>query len=257
MSTNSLNSAAVGMKTHQTQIDTIANNIANVNTSGFKRSRIDLKDAAYTQMVSASPESNQNNLLSGNSVLPAAVTRDFSPGALVETNRNMDVAIQSNSFLAVENSSGEQQYSRSGNLFARDSQGVRYLANANGDFILDRNGNRIRINFPPEQIEISPKGEVSDGKNEPIATLAVYKFENPAGLNQLGNNSFSASALSGQPLLAGLNDNTVKSGFLESSNVDLVNEMTQLIKSQRAYTFLSRAVTTADNIKATENDIRR
>jgi len=254
---NSLNTAAAGMKTQQAQIDTIANNIANVNTTGFKKSRIDVNAASYSTMISSSLDSNSKNLQKGSGAIAANQTKDFSQGMSVHTGRNLDIAIEGNGFIALENDQGNQEYTKSGIISIRSAEGVKYLANPNGDFVLDRNGNRIRVNFPPEQIVISSKGEVSDGANESFAQIAIYNFENISGLSESGAGKYSPTVFSGQPILAAVNDSVIKSGYLESSNSNLIEEMSQLIKSQRAYTFLSRAITTADNIKSIENDIRR
>ncbi len=254
---NSLSTAAVGMKTQQAQIDTIANNIANVNTVGFKKSRIDINDATYTTMVSASLDSNDNNLQKGSGAIVANQTKDFSQGMSIHTGRNLDIAIEGNGFIAIEDNQGNQEYTKTGIISIKSEEGVKYLANNNGDFVLDRNGNKIRVNFPTEQLIISSKGEVSDGVNESFAQIAVYNFENISGLSESGAGKYSPTVFSGQPILAAINDSVIKSGYLESSNSNLTEEMSQLIKSQRAYTFLSRAVTTADNMKSIENDIRR
>lgn len=254
---NSLNTAALGMNAQQKQIDTIANNIANVNTNGFKKSRIYMSETSYVSMVSASEKSNSNNMQKGHGVVAAGQTKDFSEGNLVSTGRNLDIVLRESSFIAVENNQGNQEYSKGGAISVTSVDGVKYLANPNGDFILDRNGNRIRVNFPPEQIVINSKGQISKTDGETFAQMAIFNFSNPNGLSEAGSGKYNATLASGQPILAGVNDHVIQSGYLESSNVSITEEMTQLIKAQRAYTFLSRAVTTADNIKSVENDLRR
>lgn len=252
----SLNTAAIGMRTQQSKIDTIANNIANVNTAGYKKSRIDLKDSTYSQL-NVREEATNNNLLVGSGAIIAGQTKFMEQGTIVPTEINTDLAISGDGFFALENLNGEIEYTRHGALKTMRVEGVNYLVDSTGNFVLDRNGNRIKVNFPTEQIMINSLGEISDGENDSIAQIALYNFENAAGLNQIGSNKYSPSLSSGLPLLAPQQEQNIINGHLEMSNVDLTEEMTQLMQAQRAYTFLSRAITTTDNMKSIENDIRR
>ncbi len=255
----SLYSAVNGLKTQQSNIDTIANNIANINTSAYKKSRINLKDAVYSELIDPSAAGSSANLQLGYGVLVAGQSKYFEQGFLDQTNRNLDIAIQGDGFFAVEGADKQVAYTRNGSFSTKTVDGSNYLATMSGDFVLDKNGNRIKCNFPIEQISVNSKGELANNKtpNELIATLGIYNFTNPLGLESLGATSYLATDSSGAPITGLNNSSKILQGYIENSNVDLSEEMTQLMEAQKAYTFLSRAISTADQMKSIENDIRK
>lgn len=253
----SLYSAATGMRAQQQNIDTIANNIANVNTNGYKKSRVDFEDAVYSEMNDPSGDTKDKNLQLGHGMIAAGQTKSFSQGIMQDTGVNTDTAIQGEGFYAVEDiKSGSTFFTRVGSFNFRDVEGTNYLATVNGDFVLDQSGNRIKCNFPIENVTVDGNGVVSDGTT-PTATLGVFTFDNPQGLEEKGNLLYGETVNSGKARLSDAGSYQIHQGKLEGSNVDMAEEMTQLLKAQRAYTFLSRAISTADEMKQTANDIRR
>lgn len=255
----SLYSASIGMKTQQNNIDTIANNIANVNTTAYKKSRVNFKDATYSELTDPSRDAQEVNLQLGHGSLLAGQSKSFDQGFTEETGRSLDAAIQGDGFFAIETTDNETAYTRSGAFTSKNVNGTNYLTTVNGDFVLDSNGQKIKCNFPIEQIHIGSDGEMTNSKNstEVLGKLGVFIFTNPEGLEELGNLTFRATEASGEITPVNTDKTEIKQGFLEKSNVDITEEMTQLMKAQRAYTFLSRAITTADQMKSIENDIRR
>jgi len=255
----SLYTAAIGMKTQQSNIDTIANNIANINTTAFKKSRMNSKEAVYSPLTDPSGDAQDVNLQLGHGALLSGQSKSFEQGIPEETKQNLDVAIQGDGFFAIQTSDNTVEYTRNGNFSSKNVDGVNYLTSMDGNFVLDRNGQKIKCNFPIEQIKIDSNGKITNSKNEneEVATIGVFTFANTEGLKELGNLTYGTTPSSGEAVALADGETEVKQGFLEKSNADIAEEMTELMKAQRAYTFLSRAITTADEMKSIENDIRR
>lgn len=251
----SLFTAAAGLQAQQQNIDTIANNIANINTNGYRRSRVDFNDAIYTAMQnSALPADGQTgNLQLGSGVIAETTRQIFTAGALQQTERPMDVALGGEGFFAVENPGGPTLYTRDGTFQSSSLNGRNYLVTSNGNFVLDKDGQRISSTDAFDNMSVDAGGRISVG-GKAIAELGVYKFANPDGLEAAGGRTFLATAAAGSAQTA---DTDIRQGFIEGSNVDLAEEMSRLINSQRAYAFLSRAITTADEMRSIANDIRR
>ena len=260
-----LRTAALGMSTQQMSVDNIANNLSNVNTTGFKRSTIAFQDLFY-QTISASKRgatvSSRGNdspeLQIGHGARPVATVRNFSQGSLDETGNPLDVAINGRGFLQVMRPDGTLAYSRDGNL-TMDSQGM--LVNSSG---LPLAG---QIEVPPDAVavQISQDGVVSvqmQGETSPVdlGQIELAKFVNPSGLRAIGDNLMEATEASGEPFL-GLPGQegfgSLQQGFLEQSNVDIVNEMVNLIVAQRAYETNSKMVQTAEDMMRITNSIKR
>lgn len=251
----SLNTAASGLRTQQRSIDTLANNIANVNTPGFKRSRLDFADAIYAAMQNpALPADRQDPAMQlGHGVLPGMEITDWRAGPLMESGRQLDVAIDSPAFLMTEDPNGKRTFVRGGSLQSMSENDSYVLMTTGGHYVLDQNGQRIYADQSFENMSVDTTGLIRiDGAD--IARLGVVTFANPDGLIRSGQGAFQVSASSGAPAAS---RSTVRQGFVEASNVDPGEEMTRLIQAQRAYAFLSRAVTTSDQMRATENEIRR
>lgn len=250
----SLYTAAAGLKAQQQNIDTLANNIANVNTNGFRKSRVDFSEAIYSALQNtALPADGQTgNLQLGHGVLTAATRRIFTPGTLQETGRSLDLALAGEGFFAAGNPNGPTLYTRDGTFSCSVENGRNYLVTTGGNYVLDRNGERISSTQPLDQATVGADGLVTVG-NRPIAQLGVWNFTNPDGLAAAGGKSFLATAVSGdaQPI-----QGDIRQGCMESANVDLTDELTDLITAQRAYSLLSRAISTADEMRAVENNIR-
>ncbi len=255
MSNQSMYTAAAGLKAQQQNIDTIANNIANVNTSGYRKNRMDFSEAVYTAMLDPTlPLDGQTgNLQLGHGVLTAATRQIFTPGALQSTGRDLDLALSGTGFYAVEGSDGSPMYTRDGIFENSYQNGRNYLVTTGGNYVLDANGQRISSTQPLDNADVDSTGRLRVN-DQLIATVGVYEFTNPDGLEAVGNKNFKATVASGDAVTA---TTEIRQGFIESSNVDLAEEMTELISAQRAYAFLGRAITTADEMRSIENNIRR
>jgi flagellar basal-body rod protein FlgG len=258
-----LYTAASGMDAQQANIDTIAHNLANVNTVGFKRSRVEFEDLVYEQVKAAgSPSSSTGEAPLGFEVglgtRPVATARDFSVGNLRATGGSLDVAIEGQGFLQVTMPSGETGYTRAGALHLN---GEGQLVTADGLAIEPQ----ITVPQGTTSITISRDGIVSvalAGQSAPqqIGTLELAAFANPAGLQAVGSNLFLQTAGSGEPRTGvpgadGLG--TLAQGFVEESNVSVVEEMVNMILGQRAYEASSRVVKAADEMLAQTNNMAR
>lgn len=259
-----LSTAALGMSAQQKTVDNIANNLANVNTTGFKRSTIAFQDLFYQNIASSKRGGGNNNgsagpqLQMGHGAKPVATVRNFSQGSLQETGGSLDVAINGSGFFQVEMPDGSIAYTRDGN-FTMDSSGK--LVTQSGLPLADQ------IDIPEDTvgIQISQDGYVSAKLNGERGTvdlgqIEMAKFVNPGGLEALGDNLFGMTETSGQPFYGtpGMDGfGGLQQGFLEQSNVDIVTEMVSLIQAQRAYETNSKMVQTAEDMMAMTNSIKR
>jgi len=259
-----LSTAALGMSAQQKTVDNIANNLANVNTTGFKRSNIAFQDLFY-QNVAVSKRGGDLNggssgakLQMGHGAKPVATVRNFSQGSLQETGGSLDVAINGDGFFQVEMADGQIAYTRDGN-FTMDESGR--MVTQSGLPLADQ----IEIPEDTVGIQISQDGVVSaklsgdQGKID-LGQIEMAKFVNPGGLEALGDNLFAKTETSGQPFFGtpGMDGfGGLQQGYLEQSNVDVVTEMVSLIEAQRAYETNSKMVQTAEDMMAMTNSIKR
>lgn len=259
----SLFTAATGMTAQQQHIDVIANNLANVNTAGFKRGRADFQDLLYqTLRQPGAASSNETEIPTGIQlglgVRTAAVQRLFLVGDFQQTQNQLDVAIDGAGFFQILQPSGEIAYSRAG-AFKLDSQGR--LVNSDG-FPLEP---EITIPNDAVTITIGTDGTVSviqAGNNtaQQVGQITLANFPNPAGLVGLGRSLFQVTTASGDPITGAPGQNGfggLSQGVLEISNVSVVEEMVNLISGQRAYEINSRAIQAADDMLQTAANLRR
>ena len=250
--------AATGLKNQQQRIDTIADNVANVNTDGFKASRLDFKDALYTAgIVPAAPRTPDGNQQKGHGLMIATITKDFSTGNLNATGNLLDFSIVGEGLFELENLNGETIYTRGGNFYVQPSDGVLYLVNSSGYFVHDANGARITVPDGTDSLAVSETGEiefVGDGITE-TSRFGLYTFRNIRGLVSVGSGNYAESNSSGEKLRA--DKAQIVQGYKEGSNVDLAAEMTRLIRAQRAFSLAGRALTTADDMEGIANNLRR
>lgn len=262
----SLWTGATGMIAQQFQIDTIANNLANVNTVGFKKNRVDFEDLLYQHMVLAgTPATSVSEIPTGVNVgvgvRPASTQKIFEMGSLQATGHKLDLAISNSvGFFKIQLPDGTFAYQRNGD-FKIDSN--RQVLTSNG-YLLEP-----PIVLPPdailETLTISEQGEVSvnigdDMRPTVIGQIELYHFANPAGLKAIGKNLFKETPASGPeiPGTPGLNGfGSILQGFLEMSNVNLAEEMVQMIVAQRAYESNSKTIQTSDNMLATAINLKR
>lgn len=257
-----LNTAATGMIAQQTSMDVISNNIANASTAGFKKSRAEFEDLLYHTVKEPGQATGLNSITPtgvqiGVGTRTASVQKDMSLGAAIVTKNPLDVQIEGAGFFQLQTPDGEIVYTRDGQ-FKKDATGR----------LMDRNGNILQpeIAIPAEAtgIEILPTGEVSivtAGNPQPqqIGQLDISSFVNPSGLKALGKNIFAPTAASGgaqatRPGLGGTG--LLAQGQIEGSNVNIVDEMISMIRSQRAYETNSKSVQAADQMLQTVNNLR-
>ncbi len=258
--------SASGMSAQQTNLDVVSHNIANVNTVGFKQSRANFEDLIYQNLkdpgvLSADGNRVPSGIQIGLGVRVSDVSKSFSQGSLKKTERNLDVAIEGDGFFKIELPGGGEAYTRAGN-FQIDNEG--YLVTSEGYKVQPN----IQITAPETliSISISPNGKVNLVRNEggqqtveEAGDIKLYRFINPSGLKALGQNLFvqteaSGEAVEGDPNTDGYG--RLLQGFLESSNVNIVEEMINLIVAQRAYEMNSKGVTTADEMLRTVANLK-
>lgn len=244
--------AASGLRAQQSRLDVIAANIANVNTVGYKSARADFQDALYTRIKDPVGNSEANNLLRGSGVILSSTGRDFSDGAAQETDGDLDFSLSNGGFFMLEDGQGERLYTRNGSFSLSEEGGKSYLVNADGDYVLSNQGTRISIPSTGA-ISVTEDGTLSCGGTK-VADLGVVEFENAQGLRAVGDSCFQETADSGSLYVA--QGAKVTQGSLEKSNVDLGQEMTLMMRTQRAYTLTSRALQTADEMDGLANNMR-
>jgi len=245
--------AATGMEAQQRMVDVTANNLANINTTGFKRSQIDFQDLLYVKIRGAGAEvasgiTYPTGIEIGSGVRVASTVKVFTGGELQNTNRPLDIAITGEGFLQVSLPNGETRYTRDGAL----------QTNAEGQLVTTT-GYTIEpaISIPSDavSIDIGKDGSVNvttgAGTSSVVGTLQLVRFPNPSGLSSEGDNLLSETEASGTATTGAPGESgfgTIQSGFLEKSNVQMITELINLITSQRAYETNSRAIRAADEM---------
>jgi flagellar basal-body rod protein FlgG len=249
----------------QANIDTISNNLANVNTSGFKKVRADFEDLLYQTIRTAGTPATEDTVIPvgvqmGHGVKIAATQRIFNQGSLQNTENVSDIAIEGEGFFRVKMYDGSYAYTRDG-AFKVDSDGR--LVTSNGYWVLP--DIIMPADFIPSSIAVSQQGRVTvklPGLDDPVdvGQIELYRFPNPVGLSAVGENLFKATnasgdAIAGQPGYDGMGRTMHK--FLEMSNVSVVREMVDLIVAQRAYEFNSKTIQTSDNMLGVATNLKR
>jgi flagellar basal-body rod protein FlgG len=257
-----LNTAATGMAAQEANVNTISNNIANVNTTGFKKERTEFESLHYHTVKEAGSRTSSNSVHNvghqvGSGARVSGITREFSQGAPQITNQPFDLMINGEGFFGIVMPDQTVAYTRDGS-FNVNSQGV--MVNKQG-YALAPN-----LQFPPNtmSINITEAGVVEAFlKNQVeavnVGQIPIFTFTNPTGLQALGGNNYRPSMSSGAPIQNIAGDGKagiVRQGALEASNVSIMNEMTNLIKAQRAYEMNSKVMKVADEILQTVNTIR-
>ncbi|SHO50750.1 flagellar basal-body rod protein FlgG [Desulfopila aestuarii] len=258
----SLWTGTTGMNAQQLNIDVIANNLANVSTTGFKKSNTDFQDLLYQAMKvpgsQTSPDTQSpTGIMIGLGVKPAAVTKIFTQGDIIQTENELDVAIEGDGFFQVELPDGNTAYTRAG-AFKRDSDGR--ITNSDGYPILPA----ITIPDGAQRISIGDTGIVtavigSDTEATELGTFELARFTNNGGLSAVGKNLFeetgsSGTADIGTPGTDGFG--TLLQTYLEGSNVNIVEELALMITTQRAYEINSKTIQTSDEMMQTTNNLK-
>lgn len=257
---DSLYIGATGMQAQQMNIDVIANNLANVNTTGFKRNRVDFEDLVYRSLaVSRGTLADAaNSARTGVGTAIAASGKVFTIGDVKKTDQPFDLAVQGQGFFEVLMPDGTSAYTRNGAL------------RLNTDGILEtQEGHQLssRIQVPPDAtgVKVEPDGRVTatvPNERDPldIGRLDLVSFVNPSGLNPVGENLYMKTPTSGEPLVGTPGQNglgTIAQGFLEASNVRLIDELVGLIVAQRAYETNAKVVQASDEMLSISNSLFR
>jgi flagellar basal-body rod protein FlgG len=256
-----LYSSAAGMQSQQTNLDIIANNLANVNTTGFKKSKAEFQDLLYQNTRTAGAEQGAGNQLPtgvqiGHGSRLVATPKVFTTGELTQTQEKWDIAIKGDGFFEVQTADGEKAYTRDGS-FKLSSTGQ----------VMTSDGLVVQSGFqavPPgtTAVDVAPNGEVTySGPNgKTTFRINLTRFANPAGLESLGHNLYKENTASGPAEIGTPGDNgfgTTNQYYLELSNVKVVEEMVNMILAQRAYEINSKAVQASDEMMQMSNNLRR
>lgn len=255
--------AATGMLAQQTNVDVISNNLSNVNTAGFKRSRADFEDLLYSMIKSpgtpvAGAQVVPTGVQLGHGARVVAIAKQFSQGDFMNTENPLDLLIEGDGFFQVTMPDGTIAYTRDG-AFKLDQDGN--LVNSDGMYLEPQ----ITIPEDAEKITIGIDGTVSvtlPGETSPqqLGQIELVKFVNPAGLKAIGMNLYVPTQASGDPITGTPGEDgfgMIRQGFLEMSNVKIVDEMVKMIVAQRAYEMNSKAVQTADEMLQIANTLKR
>ena len=246
--------AMTGLDAQQTKMSVISNNLANVSTTGFKRDRAVFEDLIYLNIRQAGAQSTQDTELPsglqlGTGVKIVATHKLHTQGSLTQTNNNLDIAIQGEGFFEILHPDGSTVYTRDG----------EFSTSSTGDLVTS-NGYQVQpaINIPEDAVSltIGSDGVVSAliaGDTDPtqLGQLTLADFINPTGLEAIGDNLYRETAASGAPTVSNPGENslgTMLQGFLEASNVNVVEELVNMIETQRAYEVNSKAISTADQM---------
>ena len=270
----SLFSGVSGIKVHQTRMDVIGNNISNVNTTGFKSSRVTFTDMLSQNLQGASSPNdniggtNPKQIGLGSSV--GAVDLLFTNGSVQSTGVNTDLALSSTNALFILNTGSGTAYTRNGDFIwaiGNNANSIT-LTTSEGFHVLDTQGRPIVLGeqYMPANISVTQDGELCypDEANNPQPigiTIGVYQFNNPNGLEKLAESRYAQTAASGEAINEATNDYVEKTkviqGYLEGSNVQVVDEMVNMIVAQRAYEMNSKAITTSDEMLQQANNLKR
>ncbi len=258
-----LRTAASGMYAQQLQIDTISNNLANVNTTGYKKSKVEFQDLIYqtiqaTHSVRGLGTTVPAELQIGHGVKPVAIEKNFSQGSPSQTGNQLDLSIEGEGFFQIIRPDGSSAYTRNGNFSVSPDGRV-----VNGDgYLLDP-----EIIIPEDTVDVTIDREgyvfatlYGDTESTEVGQIELARFTNPSGLRALGQNLFQETEASGVPILANPGQEgfgEINQGYLESSNVAVVEEMVDMIVAQRAYELSSRAIRTADSMMQEANNLKR
>jgi flagellar basal-body rod protein FlgG len=277
----SLWSAASGMLAQQTNLDTVANNLANVNTVGYKKDTTEFKSLLYQTLQSPSTNSAGENkpvpAQVGLGTRVSSITTVFTQGNMQASDDNTDLAIEGDGFFKVKNQDGEILYTRDGSFSTQPVDGGVMLCTSDGYPVLDQNNNTIVIpgTYSIDSFTVDTEGNLSvrdaDGKSVALTQtlngqtynqkIGLVQFNNPSGLSNVGGNMYQATVASGNALEEstnqGLSTSRIHQNYLEMSNVQVADEMVNMIVAQRAYEMNSKAIQASDTMLEEANNLRR
>jgi flagellar basal-body rod protein FlgG len=259
------------MISQQTNVDTISNNLANINTTGYKKEAAEFKSLLYQTIQEQSNDNNGDakpyGIQVGLGVRNSAITSQYTQGTLSETGNDFDFALEGNGFFMVQTQDGGTAYTRNGSFLLTVGPGGVTLANSDGNPVLSSDMQPIVIEeqYTPTEITINEQGELcypdETGSAVPIGIkMGVAQFNNPSGLEKGSNSLLKETAASGTARLEAtdmaLTQSRIRQGYLESSNVQAVDEMVNLIVAQRAYEMNSKIITASDEMLQQANNLR-
>lgn len=262
----SLWTAASGMKAQQFNIDTISHNLANVNTTAFKSNRAEFKDLFYANLKRANiagGEGRPVNLEVGHGSMPVATRRNFGNGSFIHTEGIYDVGLNGEGFFAVLTPSGDIKYTRDGSFKISLDGGVASLVTAEGYYVLDDGEDPVEFDADLRDISIDEFGNITgrdeDGEIVEEGQIGLFRFLNPEGLEADGGNFYSETVSSGEAEFIEEDERRTQmvQGYLEASNVQVVDEMVKMITAQRAYEINSKSITTSDEMMQIANNLKR
>lgn len=264
--------AASGMKAQQTSLDTISNNLANINTTGYKKERIEFQSLLYQtlQQKTTDNEGNPKPIAAqvGLGVKVAAISTEFEQGELTASTGDFDFAIQGNGFFMIQMPDGSTGYTRNGNfLLAINPQGGMTLSTSDGYAVLSSTGQPITFDadIDASKLSFDNYGNImyrgADGNPYSLnIAIGAAQFNNPSGLNKIGDSYYQTTAASGEARIEGQDNalvrSVIKNKYLEASSVQAVDEMVDMIVTQRAYEMNSKAITASDEMLQQANNLR-
>ncbi|MFZ5943905.1 MAG: flagellar basal-body rod protein FlgG [Bacillota bacterium] len=256
----SLYTAGSGLNSQQLLLDTIANNLANVNTTGYKKNRVNFQDLIYQKMQIATRE-KPVQVEVGTGVRLSSTLVDFKQGILQQTGNQLDIAIEGAGFFKVQMPNGAIGYTRNGACRLDDEN---YIVNSDGFRLLDESNSSLQIpdNTREIQMEEGVIFALVDGESDSteVGTIGLARFNNPTGLEKNGGSIYLPTSASGEAqdgISGEVGFGMIKQFFLENSNVNVVEEMVQMITAQRAYEINTKTIQTTDEILGMTNNLRR
>lgn len=265
-------SAASGMRAQQTNVDSIAHNLSNVNTTGYKTEKPEFKTLLYqtlqTETTTANGAQKPISAQVGLGTRVASITSQFGQGPMLDVDSNSAVAIDGDGLFGVNGMDGQVYYTRNGDFYWGQGANGLTLCTSEGYQVLDSNGNEIIL---PDEVDashvmISSDGVVgyTDPQNAYVSlnqSIGLWQFNNDAGLSKISGTYYIETEASGAPMneatTAGIRRSDIRQGFLEGSNVQVADEMVNMIVAQRAYELNSRAITTSDTMLEQANNLKR
>lgn len=255
--------AATGMTAQQLRVETISNNLANMNTTGYNARRAEFADLHYQQMSRAGTVNASDGTVLptgvqlGLGVRPAAISMHLAQGAMTETNADLDVAIEGRGYLEVTLPSGQSAYTRDGSL-KRSAEGL--IVTSDGFTVAPE----ITVPNDARKISINPDGEVfayfdDNTQGQLLGQFTLASFSNAKGLEAIGSNMFKETEASGAPVVATPGEDglgTMRQGYLEASSVDAVREVTELIEAQRGYEMNAKVISAVDQMMSATTQVR-
>lgn len=259
-------SAASGMKNLQLQIDTTANNLANVRTYGFKRQRMEFKDIMYERISHADKIDEEGRPVPieiGHGVLAGATLRSFTQGSLTHTENDTDLGLNGEHFYKIIDSAGNIRYTKDGAFkLSTDADGLS-IVTSEGYYLQGEDG-KISLGTDVEKFMVDFDGNVMVKRvgieeEEQVGKILLTKFVNPSGLESVGRNLYKETPASGEPIegLQEGDETQIWQGYIEHSNVQIVDEMINLITAERAYEINAKAIQTADRLMEIANTLKR